>query len=837
MALSVATVVQAVPAYRGAIKAVQPDGKTITFFLHGDEYGHTCVSSDGYRLLQDREGAYRYARLSDSSTLTIDNSPLAHDPKERDFVERTFVKGLKKLNNFTTSTIRKTPSPVSEAPTTGRRSRFQIGNFPTIGKGKCLVLLVEFTDKKFSLDQTYHDRLLNESGFSENGATGCARDYYMSQSMNLFEPHFDVIGPITMSHGVAYYGGDDTWSGKDVNVGKMISEACQKAHDEHEVDFSQYDGDNDGKVDMVYVIYAGYGQHAGGGDNTIWPHKFQLSGFNINLQLNGKTVDTYACSSELFGNSGVQSSGIGTICHEFGHVLGLADHYNTGDGTAYMLGSYDIMDYGAYNNDGNTPPSYNAFERMSLGWMTPDTLSAKGDGLTLENIAESNKAYVIGTSNPNEFYLLENRQQSGWDRYLPAGGMMITHVDYNASAWTNNQVNDDASHPRFYLVPADNEAGYNAKLNKDTESQDLYPNATNNRFTDGSVPAAKPYTGEALDRWVTDIAEDGETVSFNFMANHLDVPTAISAKLLSDNSFVASWEASPKAGAYTLNLYKLALKSEQEYAIREGFARMTEGTPDAPASSNIADRLDDYLYEKGWKGSNVYQAGGWCQIGTNGKGGSITTPALNLRRFDGEFAVAVTVKSPVGKSPVFSVTANGQEGKTRITSNQRTFLFKFSGGISQTPITLSTNTERALIDSIAIVRGDRGDELFANAKEVTVTGTPDVQEGDSVEDRDFLHTDTLTINDITDLNYTFDKLEADTYYAFAVKAVGDNAESAFSNEVIVYTNLASAIQTPNILYEAEEEIFTLGGLRISKADKPGIYIIRKGRSVKKIVKK
>ena len=149
------------------------------------------------------------------------------------------------------------------------------------------------------------------------------------------------------------------------------------------------------------------------------------------MNLDGKTVDTYACSSELFGNSGVQSSGIGTVCHEFSHVLGLADHYNTLDATDYKLGSYDIMEYGPYNNDGKTPPSYNAFERMTLGWLTPVELTEPTDNVTMGHLAETNSAYILTTSNENEFYLMENRQQQGWDRYIPSGGLMITHVDYD----------------------------------------------------------------------------------------------------------------------------------------------------------------------------------------------------------------------------------------------------------------------------------------------------------------------------------------------------------------------------------------------------------------------
>lgn len=841
LSLCLTTSLKAVPAYRGALKAAQPDGTVLTFYVHGDERSHEYVSVDGFRLMQDAEGAYRYVSLAADNTLTTVGSPLAHDPSLRSLTEQHFVGTLTKASELPRQISAMARVAQKEATTEGAASRFQIGTYPTMGKGKCLVLLVQFSDKAFVLDKRFHERMLNEPGFSDDGATGSARDFYYDQSQGRFDPQFDVVGPITLSHATSYYGADDSFGNHDTNAGKMINEACKLATSDFATDFSQYDGDGDGKVDMVYVIYAGYGQHAGGGTNTIWPHKYELSSWGISLELNGKTIDTYACSSELFGNSGTQSSGIGTVCHEFGHVLGLADHYNTTDNTQYMFGSYDIMDYGSYNNNSHTPPAYTAFERMALGWLTPEELTQQEDGLTLGHIAETNAAYIINTSTPDEFYLLENRQQTGWDQYLPGSGLMITHVDFNKPVWNSNTVNDDATHPRLYLVAADNERNFDVLAEKETEKYDLYPCVTrltsNDSFTDVSTPAARPWTGETLDKWVTDIKNEGGLVSFNFMANHLNTPTGLKATVLSDNSFAAAWDGVERATSYDVNLYKLAYRSEQKTALAEGFDLMTAGSTDTPNATDVATTgLDAYMTTSGWQGTNVFQAGGWCQIGTATEGGSLTTPKLNMTRYDGEFAVAVHVKSFSGKSPVLSVSTNGLTGKTRITSTERTFLFKFTDGIADNRITFATNAERALIDSIVIVRGSV-DGMFTGAKEVAVSGIPEAS-GSDAEDTDFLHVDTLSVTGLTQTAYTFTGLEPQTHYAFSVKAMGEGSSSEFSEEKVVYTDYATGISAADIKAEgcvAPAETYTLGGSPAKGSLRPGIYIVRQGQETKKII--
>ena len=237
---------------------------------------------------------------------------------------------------------------------------------------------------------------------------------------------------------------------------------------------------------------------------------------------------------------------------------------------------------------------------------------------------------------------------------------------------------------------------------------------------------------------------------------------------------------------------------------------------------------------KGYTGNNVYQAGGWCQIGKEGQGGSLTTPTFNMKRYNGEYAVAITVKAPTGKQPVLSVSSNGQTGKTRINSVVRTYLFKFKGGISKTDITISTNSERALIDRIDICRGDAKD-IATGAKEVAVSGVPAQTEGD-VEDNEFVTAETKTFENVGNYKYTFENLLPNTFYAVAVKANGDNGSSKYSDDLVFNTAEVTAIKNVETnTYQGDKAIFSIDGIRTNSLDRPGVYIIKENGTTRKII--
>ena len=297
----------------------------------------------------------------------------------------------------------------------------------------------------------------------------------------------------------------------------MIKEACELVNDS--VDYSLYDNDNDGYVDFVYVIYAGYGEADGGGDNTIWPHQYFI--FQT-LKLDNTKIYRYACSNEM-DNYTKHHTGIGTFCHEFSHVLGLPDLYETtGYGSHKTMGEWSILDYGPYNNDGNTPPAYSAYERFFMGWLTP-RLIIEPENITLAELNDSQEALLISSSDqhnligndpdPTTFYLLENRQQTGWDEYLPGHGLMLTKIQYNYKKWFDNTVNNTAKSMGVDLIEADG---------KTPDYDDARPsNGYMGKAKDLFPAGATAYT-LITDHAIEEITEENGQISFKYKGGAIE---------------------------------------------------------------------------------------------------------------------------------------------------------------------------------------------------------------------------------------------------------------------------------------------------------------------------
>lgn len=435
----------AVPARKGGIVTTQPDGIQITVYQHGDEHFHWITNEKGDWLKMDNDGFYRV-----TEALSVEQI---------------------------------------EARRVASSKRAAMAAYPLNVAPRGLVILVNFADVAFETEKAEMDSMLTGEDYNRNysytyrgrtynvNSKGSARQYFYDSSHGQYNPQFDVVGPVTVSENMAYYGKNNSY-GNDSHPEHMINEACKLADSECGIDFTQYDNDKDGYVDFVFVIYAGYGEADGGASNTIWPHAWNLySAAGIKCQVDGKTVDLYACGNELDFFS-KKHTGIGTFCHEFSHVLGLPDLYVTNTATHPTLNEWDIMDYGPYNNDGNTPPSFSAYERFFMGWLQP-RLITEPENITLEEINSSNTALMIteGDSanligndpNPTTFYMLENRQQEGWDEHLPGHGMMLTKVQYNYNRWFQNIVNNSSSKMGVDLIEA--------KSNSDNQGKatDLFP--------------------------------------------------------------------------------------------------------------------------------------------------------------------------------------------------------------------------------------------------------------------------------------------------------------------------------------------------------------------------
>lgn len=449
----------AVPAYSGKMKVRQGDGSWLTITLRGDEYAHVALTIDGYPVAWNQaSSSYEYAKYIGEDW--VPSGVVASDPELRDEATTSYLKDINKEGNIGEKLAQNRTQRLKALKSIKPQNlikRTRISDVPTIGKQKALVLLVEFSDRKFSMQnpQAFYKDLLNKDGYyNEFGANGSARDFYIASSNGNYLPDFDVYGPIQVTRSSTYYG----VGGGTQNVPSMIVEAIKKA-DEF-VDFSQYDTDGDGYVDNVYVFYAGYGQADSHYANTIWPHSYNLENAGKAVSLDGKIISQYACSQEINGQTD-NPVGIGTFVHEFGHVLGLADHYDT-KGDNYSLGDWDTMSSGSYTNNQNTPPLFSAFERAELGWLNYTSLDADGkDVYSLKSLAQENKAYRVAVPNSShEYFILENRQNEGWDKYLPGHGMLVWHVDMDEAVWRRNELNVDANHPHLYIVPADSVDSY-----------------------------------------------------------------------------------------------------------------------------------------------------------------------------------------------------------------------------------------------------------------------------------------------------------------------------------------------------------------------------------------
>lgn len=397
------------------------------------------------------------------------------------------------------------------------------------GVKKGLVVLVDFKNKKFAdgHDLEYYKNVINGKDFSdeEEGYVGSVRDYFLAQSNGQFELDFDVVGPVTMSKNSGYYGNDGAYQ-KDEKVYEMIKEACDGIQDK--VNLKDYDWDGDGEADQVFFLYAGLGQASGGSAGTIWPHESELRYWPCGvLSYSTGKINTYACANELQpetqGSSRYISAGIGTICHEFSHCLGFADMYDTTGGGGYGMSVFDVMDQGSYNGNGFVPCNYTAFERIYAGWVEAIELESPATVKDMKSVSDYGRPFIMyNYKNTNEYFLLENRQNTGWDKGLyGSNGLLIVHVNYVPSRWANNSVN--ASNEKIQCCTVVNADGSRENTQYSLQG-DLYPYEVkgvtmNDEFTDESEPAAKLYTKNsdnsyALGIPITQIKRSKGSVSF-----------------------------------------------------------------------------------------------------------------------------------------------------------------------------------------------------------------------------------------------------------------------------------------------------------------------------------
>jgi len=586
---------EAVPALNKTITVFQPDGTEITFSLHGDEFFHYKTTPDGYLLTEDSIGLLNYA-FFDSLGNIMNTNVKASDISKRSPAEIKLVATLVSNPDIAlikkASKIQRSNNQINSDSTTSQRV------YPLNGAPKSLVILVNFTDRSFvtPTPQIAYTNLLNQKGYTTNGGTGSARDYFRDNSMSVFNPQFDVVGPFNLKNNIAFYGGNV--SGSDKNPRQMVIDACALA-DSAGVDFAQYDTDNDGKVDNIFIYYAGYNEAEGGPANTVWPHRWSLA--NYSTKFDGKIIFDYACTSELKGSTGSNMCGVGTFCHEFGHVLGLPDLYSTNDGTYHTLYTWDVMDYGPYLNGGRTPPFYSGYERFLLGWMTPVEIKTP-EKFSIDTLSTSNKAYLISQNgahnlnganpNPVEFFMLENRQLKSWDTYLPNHGLLITHVFYSDNEWSENSVNNIATAMGVDIEEADG-------ISTDAScGGDAFPGTS---MVKTFIPTLR--VGTDIGKPLTEITETNGIISFKFMGGQFLAtvgPVATAATNITPITAILNWSTLSFSSAYLLDVYQM---TDGQKVYLTGYQNKNVGNIPAYAISGLSPGTTYYYVVRGTNGT------------------------------------------------------------------------------------------------------------------------------------------------------------------------------------------------------------------------------------------
>lgn len=526
----------AVIAYPGVIKFKQPDNKTfLQIYLYGDERFNWGETLDGYSLMHDGEGYFVYATQDENGNMVptqyrateIADRPaevvafLERTPKHLSYSaeQRSMMRQMWNMLNDNVS---------MDKSLNGEKAREAV----TTGRVKLLVILVSFSNKQFTKDYNTIEKLFNQVNYTNVTMRGSVHDYYYENSYGQFDVSFDVVGPYTLPQNIAYYGSSSGAGGSQAFADNAIRLAMADG-----VDFSNYDFNGDNTADGVHILFAGYGEESSGVEEQIWSHKGTLSS---PIQSNGVYIKTYSCSPELRGGSGSIVTAVGVICHELGHVFGAPDYYDVdnnhgGNSNAGFPGNgqWDIMSSGSWNGtasnlSGNQPSHHNPYTKCYIyGWATPKELTTARTVVLYPSSADSASFYKLNTTTSGEYYLIENRQQSGFDASLPAHGMIVYHVHRTFDAGSQN---NNVTHPqKFYPVcaslttahPSSTPSSY-GNINS---TACPFPGASHKTsFTDATRPAATSWAGGNTNKPITNITENTTlgTISFTFNGANVD---------------------------------------------------------------------------------------------------------------------------------------------------------------------------------------------------------------------------------------------------------------------------------------------------------------------------
>ncbi|MBO4802961.1 MAG: M6 family metalloprotease domain-containing protein [Muribaculaceae bacterium] len=500
----------------------QPDGTTLTVTLHGDEFFNYLTTIDGYTVVKNASGFYTYARLDGDKLVASDC--IARDADHRSAADRSVLASLSK-GLTSNEMIQRGKARLSHRNSLLRGVGH--GGHMDYSKFRGLIILVNYTDRKYNdyvpdnyTPIDFYEDMIN--GHDYNGFTlsygtkvecmGSVRDFYFDNSFQQFDPHFDVLGPVDVPFACT--------DAHQFNCDSIFFAALEAL--DPEVDFSQYDTDEDGTADMVFFLVAGFGSDNSANDRDyLWPH---MNNFTESPVLDGVNFSLYACSTNMTGEEGDFISynnvaGIGTICHEFSHVLGLPDFYDTdaegsgGTNRNYPM-TWSIMASGFRSNMGRNPAGYSLFERYALGFATPMLIEGEGT-ITVPALEKSNTGYRMNTKNKNEYFIIENRQRVKWDKNLAGPGMLIWRVDSsNVEVWENNLVNSSPNRVYYELLRA-NSNGMSDSYN------DPFPGVSGvTSITNATQPNMRTWDGKMSRYAFVNIAEADSIITFDVIVDN-----------------------------------------------------------------------------------------------------------------------------------------------------------------------------------------------------------------------------------------------------------------------------------------------------------------------------